>query len=313
MMTRFYYNALQRLEITDAALIDEWAKIEALLSNRAVLEPQYAACPRTLLDNIRREWRLVGGGGCGDVSALTDLMLDCIHRLLPLPADAPLTIRNAYDNICTTYGRRGPHLALSDLPSASVRYVTDHALQTALKRMVDEFSAHDFITKALPIEEAVKLVSSEWDASLFADSDMIANPNNKFVFATYDGDHLPSDAEAQLIAESLALPIAFPRPLAPADSHTYIPDPRNLCKLTYLTASLTNHGCPTFADAGTFPYFCSVNEPGDTDEQPITDQYRCFGMTKPLKEDQIPQPEYVHENASLRVLLQPIGYLGEVR
>lgn len=307
-MTVFYQAALDALEVSDSEAFKHWDRIASLLADITILRPTYHSSDRTLLDNIKSEWRLTDRVNGPSPSALTDFMFRCVDGLASKTENVDEFL-DTFQSICTDFSLHGPPINTShpDIPddSKSVRYVDKYAFETALKRMLSKvdrvrLAKYQRIRDpdSLQLQEMFKQMAFHWNPAHFSPGDTIANPSNKSVFATFVSCIDPS-WDAKTVAAHLALPCFF--------------DPcRKLFRLTYLTASATDPRCPTFADAGTYPYYCGIQEPSGQEQRLDPDTYKAPGKTSSKATPALPVVEYVHRNASMQILDGPVEYIGEL-
>jgi hypothetical protein len=269
-----------------------WERFDGWLRSSAKIAFPWHPDGLKLATNITLEAHLLGGRPFGDAQELSSFMEYCVRAFEAATSEEERI--ESFRQSCRDFARRGMTVALSVLPAVLIRYCSEKPLEIALGRMVGDYALIQLQRSQISLIEAEQQVRDNWNADLLDEKDMLARDN--VAFATFDTGTTPHGASAQHIAECLALPCAVPG----AKPHR-----RFLVKVAYPAAKVQNHRFPTVAEAGTFPFF----QPAEELAPDTSKQATCVGWTKPAGAGP-PQPELIHDNASLRVLNSPLELVG---
>ena len=284
-----------------AALSDEERKdlghAEARLAGALPEEDGYQISGGGVLDNIRLEAHLTGDGPYGEPAEFSQFLAKwaALHEA----AGSEDGRREAYSEACHGFSLRGLPVPRSVWPPVLLRYVTGRrVVEVLVERVLGRKACDDLKSRRIEIEDTLAKLATDWDPAPLEDGDRLAR--GEVVFATFEFGapaRLPR-GDARQIAEALGLRAAARRP-GREDV---------LVELTYPAKRVGRIRVPTVADAEWNDLFDPAPERVPDPGQPET----CYGWTRPLG-PQVPQPEVVHENRSLKVLTGPPRLVGRLR
>lgn len=244
-----------------------------------------------LLANLQQESHLVGTGAFGDFEAFKGFLQTWCARNESAADDSGR--QECFCQTCGEHERQGTEIPKEVLPEQLIRYVASRTcLSEILSQVLGPVARESFDKGILTVEDAFSRMKSKWNPSLLRDSDRLGRGDT--VFATFSNPG--SDPRtAQDIAEAIAHPV-----VTAVNSRDQF-----LFHFTYDSAQVEDHRIPTIADAHWFPLF----EPAPEDPPDPSDPRTCFGWTRPIGK-QLPQPELVHQNESLKVAYRAPRLVG---
>lgn len=242
--------------------------------------------------NISSEAHLVGDETYGDPTALASVLLDLVDECSD-GADSERIER--YEAVARKHVGRGLRIPLDALPPVLYRYSMSRALLSrVVSRVLGTSARLDFDSSALSAEDALRLISLAWNSDRVATEPLLGRA--EFVFATFDHGMGAPRHEAAKMADALALP-RF------GSSSEEV-----LFEMTYQKGAVIDHRFPTVCDAGWSELFRVADEVPPSEVQVET----LCGWTEP-QGGQPRQPEIVHQNAPLAVLLRPPRLVGRLK
>jgi hypothetical protein len=177
-----------------------------------------------------------------------------------------------------------------------LRYLSSRTLLGDLiESVLGEDAKVSFDTELLSVEDAFAQLTKKWTTERLTDLHRLGR--GETIFATFEHPGGAPRDSAQGMADALAHPVLS------SSSPSY----QFLFELTYPTYAVTYHRIPTVADAGWFPYFKPAPEEKPDAAVPRT----CSGWTEPFG-GQVPQPELVHDNQPLKIVIGPPRLLGRL-
>jgi hypothetical protein len=285
-----YLTARALLDISEQQTLDEL--LDWLVFNTDIARPSNPT-GEPLAVNLCQESHLVGDETFGTPDEFSQFLRSCCTYFRAAIPDEDRAA--AYKKACMEFSLKGLRIPVTTLPGRLTRYLSERVLGTALYRMIGDRAAADFKRGRTPPHEAEQLIRDSWDESKFTPDDRLAYLGNT-VFATLSDGPPAASRDSQFVAEALALPCAFPDGTVRT---------KYLARVIYRSDAVRNHRFPTVADAQAFTGFRPSPEIEPAADNPAS----CFGLTAPLNSC-APQPELVHENASLQVLIAPLELLG---
>jgi hypothetical protein len=291
MPSDLYRQALASLSEEDKEAFGRWLE---WLEGHTGLPPDAPTDGAQVLANLQAEAHLVGDGAFGDPAKLADLL----RRCAACPSASPPEERHhSYEVVCREFVGLGLRILRTHLPDSLLRYTPSRTLAaTLVQRMLGKLARDAFDREALPPEIAFTRVRDRWSTTRLDAADRLGRKGDDKVFATFEHPEGAPRHDATAMSRALALPLwQWP--------HSRL----ELLELAYPTDAVEGYRFPTIADAGWVHLFRPAPEEAPDSERPAS----CCGWTEPLGAYP-PQPEIVHDNASLAVLSGPPRFVGSI-
>jgi hypothetical protein len=247
-----------------------------------------------LLSNLRKEAHLVGAAAFGDVQAFAGFLQLWVSFHIAAATDAER--RDGYERACKAHEMHGSRVDPTVRPARLLRYLTSRTvLATIISRVLGRDAKVDFNNGDMSVADAFSRLEARWSNARFQDDDRLGRGDT--IFATFEHSRgAPRDNATEMV-KALALPAVVASRVG--DDFLY--------EFSYLSKLLGNLCIPTVADAGWFPLFEPAPEVRPDPVRPET----CCGWTKPVGPQQ-PQPEVVHANAPMELLMGAPQLIGRI-
>lgn len=247
-----------------------------------------------ILANLRQESHLLGKASFGDPEELVSFLREWSQAHAKV--SEPMPRRRCYQDACRSGQGKGSPVPTEALPTKLLRFSSSRSLLAQMiARILGEAARRDFDNRTLAPEDAVARLRRRWTPDSFGPTDRLGRGD--VVFATFESAAGPPRNSPIELAEALGLGVARSRAI----------DRAFLVELEYEAVAVAEPRIPTVADAGWFDLFRPAAEaPPDAG-----DLKTCYGWTGPLGA-QAPQPEIVHANASLRVVVDGPRWIGRL-
>jgi hypothetical protein len=284
MPSSLYKNARKNLGSKETSRLNRFLQWLESISEQSVDGGQ-------LSENIQGESHLVGDARFGDSGELIDFLRECGTSHQGTHSQES----EAYTASCGRFELKGLRIPASDIPKRILRYSTSRTLIASIIEMIlGTIARREFDGGQMSPADAFIRLARMWNFSLVS-SENLARGNA--VFATFETEQSAPREDAGGMAEVLALPICLR--VGAGD--------QILFELSYDRDVVANYRFPTVADAG----FMHLFRPAEELQPAASDTNSLYGWTHPLNRA-APQPEIVHENASLQVVREAPRLVGSM-